>query len=430
MSTIYVSKSGLDTNSGASYLLSKLTISAGITAAGAGGTTIVGSGLYNEKPNLSTYYNNPGYIYCDGTVVVDGTGIPNNNPALNASSIIGVTIAPYIYGGQMIVQNHIATNLCYMNYGCTFNFTNVIFLSNNNTNCFSMNSASNALTLTNTIISGFTNIISGTGLGAGNVFSIYNSTLYNGTIGFLFNSSNPNIIISGCIFSNFTTAWNIVPPATIQYLNDNLYYNITNWVISGSTYTSLAQVQALNVNYDSRSIVTDPHFVDASNNIFYLTQQTPLFPNAKPGAYPYSYTRGNANNPDNTWNIITLPLNTGWYNPDGNITKNGTTGYFELTGGTSGIIFSPIIDSGVVSNKTTRLDIAADQYWPTNMIDTTISDIRPNYQTVEIRASDSLFAQNDGGLAWNEVKANITFTAISGRYVQIRLTFRSNDVAA
>ena len=429
MATIYCSKNGSDANNGSTYLLSKLTIQAGITAAGAGGTVIVGSGLYNEKLTIGNGLT----IYCDGVVVLDGRGL-TSAAAINCgtSTAAPISILPYTSGGYFIAQNHIATTLITLTVGNAANIsiTNAFLLSNANTNFISGAISGIPLVFTNVIFSGFANITSPTFYGfASDSIGFYNCTFYNGTNGVMATGANVTVLISQCIFSNYTTIFNLPANSNITYLNDNLYYNITNWIIGASTYTTLAQVQAVNPLYDSRSIVADPHFVDAANNIFYLTQASPLAPNINVGAYPYSYTRGQANNPDSTWSITATPLNTGWYNPDGNVVQNGTTGYFELIGGTSGVIWSPIIDSGVISNKTTRLDIVADQYWPTNMIDTTISDVRPNYQTVEIRASDSSFSQNDGSLAWNEVKVNMAFTAIVGRYVQIRLTFRSADVA-
>ena len=437
MATVYVSKSGLSTNSGASYALSLDTISHGITAAGASGTVIVGSGLYNEKLTTTATVT----IYCDGIVVLDGTGVANNNPAIYSTANVTqtLTILPYTSGGLLVVQNHIASSLISSTYIYTgVNITNAILLSNSNTYAYSAASGTtdnyaSALTLTNVIFSGFPNpiYINQTQTSLANSVACYNCTFYNGTTGIVLSSAVTYVLtISQCIFSNFTTAFNTA--GIVSYLNDNLYYTITNWILAGVTYTTLPQVQALNVNYDSRSQVGNPNFVDPTNNVFYLKQASPLAPNINVGMYPYSYTRGNGYNPDSTWNIIAAAGhdNSGWYNPDGNVTRNGTTGYFELTGGTLGVIWSPVIDSTLVGNKTTRVDLAVDQYWPTNMIDTTIGDVRPNYQTVEVRASDGSFSQDNGVVAWTEVKANMAFTAISGRYLQCRLSLRSNDVAA
>jgi len=64
------------------------------------------------------------------------------------------------------------------------------------------------------------------------------------------------------------------------------------------------------------------------------------------------------------------------------------------------------------------------------MADSNTADIRPNYQTSEIRASNSSFNQNDGVIAWTTVKNNIPFNYVAGQYVQIRITLTSVDVGA
>ena len=504
MATIYCSKSGNDSNNGSTYILSKLTIQAGITAAGAGGTVIVGSGLYNEKLTIGNGLT----IYCDGVVVLDGTGLASA-AAINCgtSTAAPISILPYTSGGYFIAQNHIATTLVTLTVSNAANIsiTNAFLLSNTNTNFISGAISVIPLVFTNVIFSGFANITSPTFYGfSSDSIGFYNCTFYNGTNGVMATGANVTVLISQCIFSNYTTIFNLPANSNITYLNDNLYYNITNWIIGASTYTTLAQVQAVNPLYDSRSIVADPHFVDAANNIFYLTQQTPLYPNAKPGVYPYSYTRGQANNPDSTWNITATALGTGWWNPDGNIIQDGVTGYFEMgtsnfvfvvsgittsptagavyinnsqtytvvstnlfgsagsifgtvcctgtnncsnggtltkTGGTGdatiafsvgfigGQIWSPVINSGILGNKTTELDLNGDQYWPTNMMSATITTL-PNYQTAEVRASDTIFNQNNSTLAWTTVKINIPFTAISGQYVQVRISMMSSDIGA
>ena len=437
MATYYVSKSGSDANNGSTYALAFLTISKALLQTG-NNTIIVGSGLYNEKLTNLVAGGATVTIYCDGVVVLDGTGIANINPAFNLVDACITSIIPYTYGGQFIIQNHICTSLIAATGGgghsTGLTLTNATLISNyNSVGIYCATGEAEAFYLTNVVMSGFTTNIQVGYVGGNNTYlQCFNCTFYNSTSGLLIvsNATLLSLVVSQCIFSNVATVMNVQYGATIQFLNDNLYYNITNWIIAGSTYTTLSQVQALNPLYDSRSQVANPNFVDPVNNIFYLKQASPLAPNINVGAYPYSYTRGQANNPDSTWNITSTALNTGWWNPDGNITQNGTTGYFALTGGTSGVIWSPIINSSIFGNKTTRLDLAADQYWPTNMLDSTLADVKPNYQTAEIRASDTAFSQNDGVVAWTTIKLNVPFTAITGQYVQIRLTFTSTDVGA
>ena len=426
MSILYVSKSGSDSNSGASYLLSKLTISAAVTIAANSDTIIVGSGLYNEK---ISYTAKNVYFFADGVVVIDGTGIASN-PAF-ATGTGGIQLDIATTGGQWIIQNHVATYLITTVAGNPVN--NCIFLSNANTGVVSTSSSQYACMFNRCVFSGFTTVFINTSGVAAAYF--YNCTFYNGTTGIYLGAGGANLaglIVSLCVFSNFTTAWNFrsTSPSSLLYTNDNLYYNITNWIIGFNICTTLAQVQAVNPNYDSRSLVADPQFTDVTSNIFYLKAQSSVSPYV--GAYPYSFTQGATNDSLGKWNIIAGNGfdNSGWYLPSGsNIVKNISTGYFELTSGTVDAIWSPVYDLGN-SYPITKINLESNQTWPTNMVDQTKTDVRPNRQSLSVRASASSFAQNDAVIAWTEVYQNLPMTTINGRYVQLRLTLRMDDVGA
>ena len=443
MSTWYVSKSGLDTNSGASYLLSKLTISGGVSAAASGDTIIVGSGYYvNETITDAKSLT----FYADGVVVCDGGNVTSyfyyfNNSIYGGNN--GLSFTPYNAAGQWIFKNYV--NYIFRLYENVSGGLQVITLNNcildGNKNCnYAIAAASSQCYSFNLTKCIFTNF---------KLYGLYNPYQYNqipstiivqctfyscGTAIFLPTTSTvlPAVSLYANIFSSNTTVLTATSSNVVfNTYNYNLYYNNTNLLnLNSVNYTTLPAVQAL--GYELAGAVSDPQFVDVANNCFYLKQQHALYPNiVQVGMYPYGYTRGAANDADSNWHIIAGAGydNSGWYNPDGNITKNGVTGNLELTNGTSGVIWSPVIDTGIVGCKTTEIDITAIQVWPTNMIDTTISDVRPNYQTVEVRASDTIYNQNDGVLAWSEVKSNIPFTAISGQYLQCRLSLRTNDVA-
>jgi hypothetical protein len=418
MSTYYVSKSGNDANAGTSYALSKLTIQAAINIMGTYNSLIIGAGLYNEKITLGG--NNT--AYCDGIVILDGTGIGNSNSAIYLSSS---TIIPLSTGGLLVVQNHIASILVSIGNYTSGGITNAIFISNSNTNCVSLlGGDSNYVKLSNCIISGFTNGV--TGGGNQSYFTVSNCTFYNVTTAISIGSSI--VTISWCIFSNITTAWSIGALSIIDYLNDNQYYNVTNWKIGANTYTTLPQVQAINVNYDSRSIVANPNFTDVTNNIFYLKSASSV--GSKIGAFPYGITGGASNDFDGKWLITGSVDNSGWYNPDGNVSKNGVTGFFELVGGLVGVIWSPVMDIGSIQSIS-QLDLTARDKYPYSVIDSTNADVLPNYQTSEIRVSNTTFNQDDGVIAWTTVKNNCAFTlTLVGRYVQLRITIRNNGVAA
>ncbi|MFA6065164.1 MAG: hypothetical protein WCW44_00440 [archaeon] len=433
MATLYVSKSGSDSNDGSSYALSKLTIQAAVNASLTGDTIIVGSGLYNEK--ISSVNGKSLTLSADGTVVMDGTALASN-PFFSFTGILTVNIGPATTGGQWIFQNNVGTSLCYYSgtNAAAVNYTNCTFISNSNSYgvYFYSGTTSDSFTVTNCVFSGFTAGVYGLGAAAQITVNAYRCTFYNCTYGISStNSTTGGVmgVLSLNIFSNCTTAWKQGSSSAITYLNDNQYYSITNWQISTNTYTTLAQVQAVGTNYDSRSAVADPQFADPANNIFYPKVASSVSPYV--GAFPYSFTQGSANDSLGKWNIIPAAGhdNSGWYNPDGNVTKNGTTGNFELTSGTSGVLWSPVYDVGSIQTIS-KVSLSKAEIWGSNMIDTTKTDTKPNYQTIEVRASTSSFNQDDADIAWTEVKTEIAFTGMSGRYVQLRLTMRTDDVSA
>ena len=478
--------------SGASYTASFLTIQAGSTAAGSGGTVIVGSGLYNEKV---TGQPNSQIWYMDGVVVMDGTGIAGTGAALPSNYI---TIGPYTNGGWLIVQNMICTTLAGGAQSVNQYYTNVVFLSNSNTTAISI-STSAALNLNNCVFSGFTTPILDANGGTATL-AILNCTFYNGATAITAAASTVPTI-NNTIFSNFTTAWNV---SSVNSINNNIYYTITNWKVGASTYTS--QVTLQTAGYDLNSLWQNPNFVDPANNVFYLTSN----PNTSSnqflyyGAYPYGFTRGAANNPDLLWNITALTNNSGWWNPDGNAAKDGATGWLCLntgnfvfvvsgittaptagatytnntftytvtstnlygtagniygtvactgtglptntgnltkSGGTgdaniafsNGIqgaqIYSPVIDLGS-AQSIKQIGIAATQTPPASMVDMDATDTKPNYQTSEFRTAGYAFTQNDGVVSWVTVKQGLPFaTPLAGRFCQLRITLRLNDVA-
>ena len=427
MSTIYVSKSGNDVNNGSTYLLSKLTISAALTTAGATTSTIiVGSGLYNEK--LTIIAGAIITFYADGVVILDGTSIASGQAIYIGFTGGSANFFPYTTGGCWILQNHVATSLIGVFSSAAVSYTNMIFISNSNVNAWQSAAGAGIPTFTNCVFSGFTTVVGGSSQNM--PMSFYNCTFYGGTTAILTGLSAPVVIISQCIFSNFTTAWNLIVAPTFS--NNNIYYNVTNYKVGASTYVNQSQVQA--AGYDLNSLWQNPNFVDAANNVFYLTSNPNVTNNAYLyyGAYPYGLTRGNVYNPDNKWLITGSFDNSGWYNPDGNITM--VSSLFQLTTGATGVIWSPVYD--LTSSQTiSQFNVDALQVWGTNMVDTTKTDVRPNYQTSEIRASATSFNQNDGVIAWTELKNRIPFTTqgstnLTGRYVQLRLTLRNDDVAA
>jgi len=441
MATIYVNKNGSDANNGSTAALAKVTISAGITAAGSGGTVIVGSGSYNELLTVSASQT----LYADGNVVLDGNGQASSQLVSGNN----LSFIPYTTGGTWTFKNSpgsIIFNLGTTAPTVTFNFCTFISNSNNTGITYGLNTVNGVITITNCVFIGFSSVaVTSSGGGGLLTFNITKNTFYNCTI-----ALQPSILsqvqISGTItqniFSTGTTAIQ-VPSANSSLvnvaLNNNDYYGYTNLLkTSTGTYTTLGQVQAIN-SLEVNGMVTNPAFLDTTNAILYPTVN--LNPLMQIGAYAFGKTTGSANaGTDTTWKIINAldspaQSGTGWYNADTNITQDGTTKDFILNAGTSGIIVSPVYDLGS-PQFVSSVNIAATQIWAaagaTNgkMIDTTSTDIRPNYQTIRVRGQTTAFNQGDASPSWVEVKSDNTFTSIVARYFQIECTLRGDDVGA
>jgi len=441
MATYYVNKSGSDANAGTSAALAKLTIQAALNLiTGGTHTFIIGAGSYNEKLSIPTS-SGAGTVtlQCDGIVQLDGSGLATGNAIQNSSTaaVVNLVIQQATGGGRFIFRNYNGTQLISWNWAAVSNGSNVnisyceFYRTSQSYAIYTLSRTSFSHAIFNCVFgSGFSNQVyhddAGSGLGGSQTVQIFNNTFYGATTrAILLELGNaPTAYIYNNVISNVTNAWNVTAATTLN-ANTNQYYSVTNWVKGASTYTTFASLQA--AGYDTTSVVEDPGFVDGTNNILAVTNLCSL--GAYIGAYPYSYVRGSNYDPDGDWNITATADAGGWYNPDGNVTQNGTTGDFELTAGTSGVIYSPVRD---FTNTRTipRATLWYDAVFPTNMIDYSTADTVPNYQTLEIRASNTSFTQAAASPSWSEVKANVDFSPYSGRYVQVRLTLRNDDVAA
>jgi len=420
VATYYVNKSGSNANNGTTPTLAKLTIAAGLALTANGDTLIVGSGSYNER---ITNTNNGFNLYSDGVVLLDGTGLAGTGCAITGMAAYQtINIAAYTTGGKFVFKNYnvSSSTLGTINLsgtGSTTNISNCEIYGNVN-NTVGISCSSVAATVQNCVFSG----CSGYGYyNSGNYQQTFvSNTFYNCGYG-IFCSGGTTATAFYNIFHTCTTSVRIQSGVTTN-LNFNIYYTTTNLLtVNATNYTTLAAVQAIGSELQGYS--ANPSLVDPANGVWYLSSIGTY------GAYPYSsMTKGASANSDGKWIITGSADNSGWYNADGHITKNGTDGAFELTSGSSGVIVSPVYDLGSALSNT-KISLASQQTWPTAMLDYTTSDIRPNHQTVRIRASASTFNQGDVSPSWVEVNIESPLTGVNGRYLQVEITFQSADVA-
>ena len=454
MAIIYCSKSGSDSNNGSTYVLSKLTIQASITAAGAGGTVIVGSGWYNE---LLTVTLGSITMYADGNVVLDGQGLSGSGMIYLTGAVSNgsISVLPYTTGGTWMFQNNPSTIFINQNNWSsttTINFTNCIFLGSPTpywfTNGGSGQAGGNPFAglIKNCVFSNFSNkAINLITYATSANLTVTQCTFYNCVTALNYSYYNTPAAFLGTIaqniFSNCTTAISMVPAmTTAAILNNNDYYSCTHLLNNnGSNYDTLSAVQAL--GFESAGMTTNPQLLDPTHNIFYTGVN--LNPLMQIGAYAYGKNTGSSKalaSTDTTWSVITsldspAQSGTGWYNADGNITQDPTTKDLILSSGTSGIVVSPVYNLGS-AQAITNINLGLTEIWATAgiasgaMIDTTASDVRPNYQTVEMRYSGSAFNQGDVSPSWAEYKYELSFTPVAAQYIQLRVTMRNNDAGA
>ena len=419
MSIFYVNKSGSNANNGTTPTLAKLTIAVGLALCANGDTLIVGSGSYSERLIVGAIT-----LLADGVVYLDGTGVAGTGSAITMNlATIGGNIQAHPNGGKWIIKNwnvsSITTGTIYSscNNGVQNNLNNIELYGNVN-NTIGINVVNGTTNIQNCVISGCSLYGITYGGNQGNVYSF--NTIYNCGIGI---NGVTSTFTQYNIFHSCTTSVKFTSNP-LTSLNYDIYYNTTNLVaVNASNYTTLSAVQAIGSELQGYS--ANPSLVDPANGVWYLGSI------GNYGAYPYSsITKGASANSDGKWIITNTPDNSGWYNSDGNITKNITDGAFELTSGVSGVLLSPVYDLGSSVNYT-RLSLVTTQTWPTNMVDQTTTDIRPNYQTVSIRASSTTFTQSNSTLNWNEVniESPISLSGINGEFVQAKITLRTNDVA-
>jgi hypothetical protein len=422
MATYYVNKSGSDANSGADADNAKLTITGAIAVSGNDDSIIVGSGFYNE-----TITTNRKKFYADGHVVVDGE---NKSGVLIAipNSYSLIYFYPHTTGGSWKFINSQGTSIVSFSQGNAGHpilyFENCSFIASGTTTSgvttYVDYRNSISTSFVNCVFSGFSQYAAYQNATGGT--SLNHCIVYNCPTGIYVTAPGAgNLTIANSIFSKCTKAWYAKSAVTSDV---NHYYEITNWQLFTTTWTTFAALQSS--GRDVNSVEADPQFLDPANNVFFQLVKSGALRNI--GAYSFGLARGSAYaGTDTTWkdNGVTAD-NTGWYNPDENIDIESDN-VFRLYG-SSGVMWSPVYDLNA-HTAVTRVDIAADQRG-THMIDTTKTDTKPNYQTIEVRGSETTFDQDDDVITWTEVKSGIAFDAISCRFFQLRLTFRADDVEA
>lgn len=448
MAVIYVNKSGSDANNGTTPTLAKLTIAGAHSIAVSGDTISIGAGTYIEAAPLGVAQGRYLRFEANGRVIWSGNGTSTHAVELTGS--INASFYGIIFTGFTVAavraENPSALILVMTFHKCTFRDmagASGITMGNNGTVLGEINVID--CDFYNMAI-GVQNKVNASGSVAwewriiGNTFaSLSGAALVWGGTG-LYTAK-----VNGCyhnIFKNCDRAHDYgasaLGPVNVSLpWNRNLYHGMTTSIgrISSTEYTTLAAWQtALGSSREANSSEADPALRNIGKGDLSFLATSPAATLALSGGYvgaiPVSFSRSNV---DAEWTIgdtLASGAGTQWVRSAAGIALNGS-GEFEYSGTGAITLTSPVWDLAT-ADKTWRIDLGVTETYPGRVIDYDITDVRPNRTTLEYRTQATSFNQDAGSPSWSSAEWGPWRDAALQlqRYVQVRLTFRDNGVAA
>lgn len=425
MPTIYVNKSGSDANNGSTPTLAKLTMQAAYTAAVSGDTIIVGAGQYNEQIAFTTTAKLLTWN-ADGRVIVDGQNARNYCITLNSATSLQTFNGFHFRSAVVSLFNTAGGSGSYAFNYCEFSDA---------PRC--LDAGLTNLTLFRCLTRNITSAVSAhycwpLGSTSGNVQECTFDNIAC-PLGTLYRSATQAAdLILRNVFSRCATFWCQDGSTNQLGIWDHNFYDVPFggvWKVTVTTYSSLATwkaARASNPAQDLNSASGTPDFNDRAKGLYGPLAGGNLY--IGPGGMPVGFTGGrtsyglSTNRNASVWNAAVLS----------NCSLNGS-GHLQLSGGASGTATLPTVDLGAaVRVRGFRLFESGESY-PADIVDSDNTDVRPNRQTVEFRTS--IVSQADcEAQAWSTaerlVGAQIIFPATIARWVQFRITLRSDGVAA
>jgi hypothetical protein len=230
-----------------------------------------------------------------------------------------------------------------------------------------------------------------------------------------------------------------VTHAGIDKMDYNLYDeafqgDTPKWIIGltsppGSRYTTLGAWSSGATDADKHSMAASGNFIDLEKQLYA----------PRPG--------GNMSNtgPNNTYigpmriaygfstNVNSSVWASGHTGSGAVNVQQNASGNIQLISAGSGSATFGVIDLGaIVKLRAIRLSTLNEVY-PTDVIDSAINDVNPNYHTVEYRVSsvsELHLAQQPYSTARRQSAGTINIPDTLARWVQIRVTLRTDGVAA
>ncbi len=416
--TLYVSKSGLDTNPGTSEA-PKLTINAGVAASAPGDILMVRSGVYREQ----VVHQKNSLIKADGRVIIDGENLRQHCLYLRAGGKFeGITLQNALTSLVRIqaVYSHEWRNMEFLAAPAVTPST----VPANNSKFYNCLFAG----LTSTTLPAF----------KGRDLEVYNCTFENlaTTSGGVY-SVNGSLSLFQNVFSRCPMMWTYLAGGLDStFAADYNAYDFPGGGkvhYLGTTYTSLSGFTAVATTEEINSESLTPDLNDTSKALYGPVPGgtvAAMGPTGGPvGASRLAY--GFSSNRNGTVFSGGVFSNTEY--------TSGTVNITLTEGNTTGTWTSPVVNLGEVYRlKGIRLSTLFDNYPEVGagdgeVIDSDNTDSNPNRHTVEYRYSKTSFTTLSV-LPWlTAERTSIHTLSIAGdvraQYVQVRITFRNNGVA-
>ncbi len=258
---IYVSKDGNDANPGTKDS-PKLTLSGGVAATGAGGTLVIGSGVYYDG---FTRASNAGIVIIgDGTVILDGRSLYN----ISSSGSSGITT---LWFRNVTIQNYLNISVSgATNAGALLYFSSCIIINCNprcnggTSNNYSGVSCANTILINSSIA-----YVHGNQSAS---FASYGSSIFINSVVSEYITSLMNCYFdSTSLIDNID---NIVAGTAFDFNNIQGRIRMLGGVYSGQAL-SFAQHRVYYSSYNANSMSVDPKFNDVQNLNFTLQADSP-----------------------------------------------------------------------------------------------------------------------------------------------------------
>lgn len=411
MAILYVAKDGNDANSGATWALAKLTMGGAHSAASANDTIYVAAGRYSETVAITKVL----FMYAVGEVINDNSvgGLVNGFTCSAAGALLGGFIADGFtsYGFASTWTLH-CVNCIARNNGSHGFSTGAWSYTLNTLNCVAYGNGGSGIYNT-----GYAEILN-------NV--CFNNSRYgieDGQINAVTQMIRNNVCFGNTLAQLYFSALGYSSRFLHNYNHLDLAGTTNIGTINATNYTTLALFQAaLTTGAESNDSTGTVELNDVAKYLYHtLPSSTQLLGtgiggNSKGLAVAYGMSEN-----------LNLAKITGGVFSD--VEWDAVNKRLQLVApASSGYWRSDVIDLGCVRAFFGVGNIYATMAPPTDVVDYDVAEADPRTWTYRYRIDNATFDKADGAPAWVEAIIMNPLVGITGRYVQVELTLRTDGV--